>query len=200
MDHAAFMNALSTDLFPMLRAQGFRGSGTTLRRVMDPVIHVINVQAASGGSMCFLNLGAHLTFLPTAGEGKADAKKLKEYECVFRDRFDPPAGPAFGWPYGQNKDEMKETTAFICDHWRMYAQTFFDKYTHFPTDFVAIIEGIDASAAHPIDLLTFARIAAQIRDNTRAQSLASEALKRCPERASGLRANLNKFLRELPRI
>lgn len=195
MDRTAFMKALRTQLYPILRADGFRGSGSTLRRVDDPVVHVFNVQGSSDAETCYLNLGAHLLFLPKPGGGQPEAKNLKEYECAFRDRFDPPAGTGFGWPYGRNEDEMQETIAFICDHWKLYGQAFFDRYSTFPADFVSLIEDVDESSVHPIELLTLARIAAHLRDYARAASLASEGLKYCPERASDLRAELEQLVR-----
>ena len=194
MDRAVFMKTLSARLYPMLRAHGFRGSGNTLRRVDDPVVHVFNVQGSSGAETCYLNLGAHLMFLPMPGGGMPDAKKLKEYECVFRDRMDPPGGSGVGWSYGCNEDEMNETIAFICEHWELYALPFFNKYSQFPADFDSLINDVDASSKHPIELLTLARIAAHLSNNSRAESLASEGLKRCPERASSLRAELVQLI------
>ena len=197
VDRTSFLKALSARLYPILRADGFRGSGSTFRRVVDPVVHVFNVQGSSDAEKCYLNLGAHLLFLPKPGGGKPDAKSLKEYECAFRDRFDPPAGTGFGWSYGRNENEMQETIAFICDHWKSYAEAFFDRYSHFPAGFVSLIESVDVSSVHPIELLTLARIAAHLSDYARAESLASEGLKRCPERASGLRAELERLIRSV---
>ncbi len=191
------MKSLSAQLYPILRAEGFKGSGNTLRRVNDQVVHVFNVQGSSGGETCYLNLGAHLTFLPMPGGGEPDAKTLKECECVFRDRFDPPAGSGFGWSYGHNQDELNETVAYIRDHWSIYAHPFFDRYSRFPDSFVRLVDDVDSSAVHPIELLTLARIAARVHKITRAQSLAQDALRRCPERATSLRAKLNEFIQEL---
>ena len=195
MDRAAFMKGLHTTLYPILRAEGFRGSGSTLRRVIEPVVHVFNVQASSDGKMCYLNLGAHLTFLPMPGGGMPDAMNLKEYECVFRDRFDPPAGTGFGWSYGSNEDELHETIAFICDHWPIHGHAFFDQYSEYPDSFVSLVDDVEVSTAHPIELLTLARIAAHLHNTDRAESLAREALKRCPERASALRGELHALVR-----
>lgn len=78
MDRTTFMKALGARLYPILRANGFKGSGATLRRIKEPIVHVFNVQGSAGSAQCYLNLGAHLTFLPGAGGGQIDVKNLKE--------------------------------------------------------------------------------------------------------------------------
>jgi hypothetical protein len=197
IDRTAFMNALSARLYPILRAEGFRGSGNTLRRINEPIVHVFNVQASSGGEACYLNLGAHLTFLPKPGGGETEAKTLKEYECVFRDRFDPPAGSGFGWSYANDEGNLNETISFVCDHWSIYAHAFFDRHSAFPDSFATLVDDVDASAVHPSELLTLARIAAHLYKTTRAETLARKALGRCPERATTLRQELNKLLHDV---
>ncbi len=197
MDRTAFMKAISTKLYPILRAEGFSGSGNTLRRINDPIVHVFNLQGSSGGETCYVNFGAHLMFLPKSGGGQPDAKKLKEYECAFRDRLDPPTGQGFGWSYGTDQDEMNETIAFICDHWSIYGHEFFNRYSLYPNDFASLVENSVESTVHPIELITLARIAAHLGKNTRAKALAKEALRRCPERATGLRTDLEQLVHDV---
>jgi hypothetical protein len=123
-----------------------------------------------------------------------EPKSIKEYECAFQDRFDPPTGAGTAWSYGRNESEMHEIVAFICDHWPIYGHSFFDRYSEFPKDFIAIIEDVDASDVHPSQLVTLASIAAYLQFNDRAKELAEEGLRRCPERATGLKDSLNKIL------
>ena len=89
MDRKHFTSLLSKRLYPLLRAEGFRGTGATLRRVSEPVVEVFNVQGSSGGDRCYLNLGVHLTFLPAAGGRIVLPGELKESHCAFRTRIDP---------------------------------------------------------------------------------------------------------------
>ncbi|MCA9176166.1 MAG: DUF4304 domain-containing protein [Planctomycetales bacterium] len=199
MNRAAFTKAISKRLYPILRSEGFRGSGNTLRRVNGPVIHVFNVQGSSGGASCYLNLGAHLTFLRTPGGREPDSQQLKEYECVFRDRFEPPAGSGVGWSYGDNDEELNETISFICDHWPIYGHDFFNQFAEYPRQFEALVEDVDETVAHPIQLATLSQIASQLGKQTRAEALALEALSRCPEQATELRDKLNRLIRELGR-
>jgi hypothetical protein len=194
MDRSQFIKALAGRLYPILRAEGFRGSGTTLRRTNAPVVHVFNVQGSSSGARCYVNLGAHLLFLPTAGGGEPDAATLKEYECVFRERIDPPPGSAFGWSYGETAEEMHETIELVCEYWTLFGQSFFNRYSEYPQSFVSLLNEVDASKVHPMDLLNFARIASHLGDRVRCASLAKEGLKRCPERATSLRAYLEQVV------
>lgn len=194
MDRKSFTKALVSKLYPMLRAEGFKGSGTTLRRENAPVIHVFNIQGSRGASGFYLNLGVHLSFLPTEGGGEVVSAKLMEYQCSFRSRFEPPAGPQFAWSYGRDTAEMNETITFICDHWSIYAKPFFERYERYPSSFETLLHEIDLKTAHPRELLKFARIAHQLRQGDRCQAFAEEGMNRCPERATGLRAHLLELL------
>ncbi len=193
MDLKAFSKLLSKRFYPLLRSEGFRGSGATLRRYDDPVVHVFNVQGSSGGTSCYLNMGAHLMFLPTPAGSTPDAKKLKEYECVFRGRLEPPTGPATGWAYGTTEAEMQESVSSICDHWPKFGYPFYERYSHYPDDFSTLIAEVDECSVHPIELLTLARLAVHLGDAKRANELAEEGLTRCPERACDLRAKLQEI-------
>ena len=105
-----FLKLLTKQLFPVLKAEGFEGSGQTLRRIRGPVVHVFNVQAASGGKACYLNLGAHFDFLPGEGGSFVPTAEIEEAHCIFRDRIDPPPGEAFGWAYGADSAQAEETS------------------------------------------------------------------------------------------
>ena len=193
MSSAAFIKALSKRLYPILRAEGFKGSGNTLRRINDPVVRVFNVQDASSGQECYLNLGAHLMFLSPEW-CTTEASELKEYECAFRDRFDPPAGPGFGWATSLTQEDLEESISFICDHWKIYGHEFFNQYTAYPADFEKLVANVDMAATHPIDLLLNARIAIELGIAHRAQAFLGEAMKRCPKQATALQSDLEMLL------
>src|SRR5262249_10196279 len=69
---------------PGLRALGFRGSGPNYRKQQGDFIFVINFQGSQSGDRFFVNLGAQPVFIPA--EGDAELGKLKEYQCVLRER------------------------------------------------------------------------------------------------------------------
>ena len=75
MDRNAFLKRLAARFYPVLRAEGFKGSGTALRRHDGDFHHIVAVQASAGGAGCYLNLGAHIDFLPAEGGGAFPAKR-----------------------------------------------------------------------------------------------------------------------------
>ena len=48
------------------------------------------------GQRFYVNLGAQPLFVPTAEDVEVDAKHIRESECIFRKRVDPPG--RFSWP------------------------------------------------------------------------------------------------------
>jgi hypothetical protein len=47
-----FHDLLKRDFAPLLRGDGFKGSGTTFRRISGEVIHVVNIQGSKYGGQC----------------------------------------------------------------------------------------------------------------------------------------------------
>ncbi|MFH0129788.1 DUF4304 domain-containing protein [Variovorax sp. VaC1] len=194
MNRTTFLKLLGQKLFPVLRAQGFQGSGQTLRRIDGPVIHVFNVQGASGGKACYLNLGAHLAFLPTEGGGTVAPDALEESHCVFRDRMEPPPGAAFGWAYGATKEQAEENVEFIVSEWEGPGRAFFARYGQYPQSFEQLLRETDPAQIHARTALHLARIAVHLGDRARAQALVDAGLAGAPERATSLKADLAQVL------
>ncbi|SCX65217.1 DUF4304 domain-containing protein [Variovorax sp. EL159] len=194
MNRTTFLKLLGQRLFPVLRAQGFQGAGQTLRRIDGPVIHVFNVQGASGGKACYLNLGAHLAFLPTEGGGTVAPDALEESHCVFRDRMEPPPGAAFGWAYGATKEQAEENVEFIVSEWEGPGRAFFARYGQYPQSFEQLLRETDPAQIHARTALHLARIAVHLGDRARAQALVDAGLAGAPERATSLKADLAQVL------
>lgn len=194
IDRKVFLSLLSKRLYPVLRSEGFKGSGTTLRRIDGPVIHVFNVQGSSGGNQCYLNLGVHLAFLPPEGGGTVIPEKMDEPGCVFRTRIDPPSGPQFGWAYCNSIEEALENIEFIVSEWPTVGRAFFDRYMHYPEGFEALVSKTSPSILHPRECLHFARIARELGLSGVATEFAKSGLERAGERATSLRADLSRFI------
>ncbi|WP_442678149.1 DUF4304 domain-containing protein [Sphingomonas sp. ASY06-1R] len=190
MNRKLFLKLLGEHLYPILRAEGFVGTGATLRRIDGPVIHVFNVQGARSGGEFYLNLGAHLSFLPSAGGGAIDPQEIDEPSCVFRDRLDPPPGPEFGWSYCASPEEAAESVAFIVSEWESVGRAFFARYACYPQSFEALIRKEDPDQVHPSAARTLARIAIELGRPVRASDFLEAALRRVPERATLLKADL----------
>jgi hypothetical protein len=194
MNRTTFLKLLTRKLFPVLKAEGFEGSGQTLRRIDGPLIHVFNVQGATGGKACYLNLGAHLDFLPTEGGGQVAPDALEESHCVFRDRMEPPPGAAFGWAYGATKEQAEENVEFIVSEWAGPGRAFFARHGSYPQSFEQMLRETDPNQIHARTALHLARIAAHLGDRARAQALVDAGVANAPERATSLKADLAKVL------
>ena len=193
MDRKLFLSLLAKRLYPRLRAQGYRGSGTTLRRIEEPVVEVFNVQASSGGDRCYFNLGLHLTFLPPGGGKIVEPSDLTESQCAFRSRIDPLPDQKFGWAYGGSLQEAEANVERALLEWERQARPFFQAHSY-PSGLTRMLEGLLVAEIHPSHLLTFARIAIQLGQRQRALEIARSALERVPPAASGLRYAINDFL------
>ncbi|MGJ7499537.1 DUF4304 domain-containing protein [Variovorax sp. ZT5P49] len=194
MNRTTFLKLLTQKLFPVLKAEGFEGLGQTLRRIDGPLIHVFNVQGASGGKACYLNLGAHLDFLPTEGGAQVAPDALEESHCVFRDRMEPPPGAAFGWAYGAAKEQAEENVEFIVSEWTGPGRAFFARHGSYPQSFEQMLRETDPNQIHARTALHLARIAVHLGDLARARALVDAGLARAPERATSLKADLAKVL------
>ena len=80
-------SALRAYLVPVLREDGFSGSGRTFRRTRDGWVHVVNVQGSCRGGQFAINLGLQpLAVFHVLGE-LPDPKKITEPLCEFRRRL-----------------------------------------------------------------------------------------------------------------
>jgi hypothetical protein len=134
-----FHQLLKRDFSPLLRADGFKGSGTTFRRIKDDAIHVLNIQGSRYGGQCCVNLGLHYSFLATAaGRPVTDAMKVKEYECNFRDRIHEAHESDHWWAYGATEAKSEANVANLIDMYRRRSASFFKKFEPFPDVFEKI--------------------------------------------------------------
>ena len=196
MDRASFLKLISTELFPSFRAEGFKGSGSTLRRIQDPVIHVFNVQGSTSADRCYLNVGAHLSFLPAEGGLPVEPKSFLEYHCTFRDRIDPPA-KGMAWSYGRTIEEARATIASMLVEWGSQGKRFFERYKTYPGSFLKLVETEDPRTVHPSMALRYAKIAMSLQRVDLAMTYASEGLAAVPVSATLLKEELTNVLASL---
>lgn len=72
---------------PMLREDGFIGSGRTFRRTRNGQIHVVNVQGSRYGGQFAINLAIQPVTIPDVLGNEPDLKKITEVACEFRKRL-----------------------------------------------------------------------------------------------------------------
>ena len=193
MDRTAFLRLLAREFYPALRQEGFKGSGTTLRRIDGPLLHVFNVQGSSGGAGFYINLGAHLEFIDGRDLGKA-----RESNCAFRTRLDPATDYFVNrWPYGNSETEALAIIEELSDVWASQGQEFFATYADYPDAIERLVQTTDASQIHPHHAFTLAKIAKHMGHRGRAEEIAGQALAEVPKAATSLLGNIKAFLRDM---
>ena len=185
------MQEILRKIGPALRSHGFKGSGQNYRRTEGRLAFVVNVQASASGEDFYVNLGAQPLFIPTDGDGHADPKTLKEYECVFRRRV----GVKWRWDMREEEAAKVESTliAAQADFFGLFSdfeaalsrQTLDELFKRFP-----------AAAMNSRAAMHLARACLAVGDRRKAVELVHLGLKTAPPRASELIADLNSLLKQ----
>jgi hypothetical protein len=199
VDRSAFLKLLAKDFYPVLRAQGFKGSGTSLRRADGLFHHIVHIQGSLSARGCYVNLGAHLEFLPNEGGNVFSPKDFDEPSCSFRDRLDPPSSDQ-RWAYGASEAEAKLSIQGIIKAWNEQGREYFSRFsTQRETENLEhLIEEHGRPKAHPTFNLIAAHIALHLGDQQRAFRIATSALERVGPQAGGLRLKIKEFIGSLP--
>lgn len=79
--------AIALHLAPILRADGFKGSGRQFRRTVGKWTHVVQVQSHRYDSGFCVNMSIHPVGVPDFGRKVHDPKKILEVDCRFRSRL-----------------------------------------------------------------------------------------------------------------
>ncbi len=184
------------EIVATLREKGYKGSRQNYRLATAKAVSVVNFQKSSDGERFYVNVGVQPLFVPTEGESTPDAKTIKEPECIFRRRLDPPKQDSFGWPY---------STDLSVD----LAQRFKQMYVDFVTPLMTIpgpttdacVADFPLDSVHPLfgarharNFLHFARIFRAMGNRERAEEFATTAIEICPPRASTLLYHLQQIL------
>ena len=179
-----------------LREKGFKGSGQNYRHATDVAVSVVNFQKSSGGERFYVNVGVQPLFVPTESESAPDAKTIKEPECIFRRRLDPPMDDLFGWPYST------DISADLAQRFGQLYVSFIVPLMTIPgpiTD--AIVSDFRPDSAHLLfgsrharNFLHLARILLAMGNCGRAAEFATAAIEICPPHASTLHYHLKQVL------
>ena len=136
-----FFEVLKRDLYPLLRADGFKGSGGNFSRLVGDRMDCLNIQGASAGDRCAVNLGSHYSFLPAEGGiglPPPDLKRLRPWDCAFRDRMRKQVGHDQWWPYGNHPGAPEATAQDLIDTYSQRASLFFSRFEPFPDVFLSV--------------------------------------------------------------
>jgi hypothetical protein len=98
-------SAIRSTLVPLLRDDGFTGSGRTFRRVRDCWVQVVNVQGSRKGSSFAINLAIHPLAIPDLRDKSPDPKKITVELCEFRRRLSETKGDHW-WSHDTTSESM----------------------------------------------------------------------------------------------
>lgn len=200
MDRKTITSELRRQFFPLLTAAGFARTGDVLRRELDgPVVHVVEVQHRPRSAVFQIHLGAHLPALGgVAGGDAVPVVSMREYDCAWRGSivsgFRNSSDAEFA--YGRTDAEASESVAFLASEWQRQADAFFGSLSDFPAGFHEQARRSSDGDLHPAQLRTWARVALLVGDRALARRIVDVALPRVTERATALRADLERLLVE----
>jgi hypothetical protein len=127
-----FKSALKTMFAPLLREEGFQGSGVTFRRTSGAVLQVVHLQGSRDGDSCCVEIGTHLMFLPTIGEDVPNPKKIAVHDCEFRKRLALEGEGDHWWWYGNNEQDAVASVAHLVATYTARREQILERYRAFP--------------------------------------------------------------------
>ena len=116
-------------------AQGFTAGDGVFRRVKGERTDIVSLQGSRQGRRCCIALGAHYSFLTSAGRPEgvpAEQGKLKQHDCVFRDRLHEEGQPDQWWSYGLDAATAEASAADLVQTFERRAHLFFARFEPFP--------------------------------------------------------------------
>jgi hypothetical protein len=98
-------SSIKDHLSPVLKSDGFFGSGRTFRRISGDLIHVVQVQGSRYGGRFAVNLGIQPESIPDVAGNSPDATKIKAELCEFRRRLSEAKSDQW-WDHAGSKESM----------------------------------------------------------------------------------------------
>src|SRR5918993_901501 len=109
IDKSAFMSLLQKHLGPMLKAQGFERRGFVYHRLRGVVTNAVRLEASNVTRNIWVNLGIHLSFLPTLDHQTPTPKSVEPSVCAFSQQLgmdDRETNPTY-WSFGDDEGEAE---------------------------------------------------------------------------------------------
>ena len=130
-------NSIRMFLAPVLKEDGFAGSGRTFRRLTDGLIQVVNIQGSSYGGRFAINLGLQPIAIPDVSGNMPDLKKITEPLCEFRRRL-AESGSDQWWQHDTSQSSMDNAVAAATDVYITIGRSLFDRVARSPSPFDSI--------------------------------------------------------------
>ncbi|HKC02019.1 MAG TPA: DUF4304 domain-containing protein [Sphingomicrobium sp.] len=142
-------------LAPIIRAEGFKGSGRHFRKSVGDFVLAANLQGSRWGGRFAINLGVRpLALLPEPAI--ESARKVKEIDCLMRDRLSPDEHDKW-WDYADDVASMKSAASDAAEVFQARSNQQFEKMM----SFVATATPEIASKAMPMVLAALATLREQ---------------------------------------
>lgn len=168
---------LIKQFFCFLKDEGFRGSGNTVRRTQNQVIHVVNAQTDKYGDGFYINLGVHLyEFDKPISKSKANREDIDEASCIFRKRLSPPYSQQH-WQDPKDDKEVDSTLKTILSQWKAKGDPYFSSFVY-PAFFQDVITGVNPRKLNSQELLIFALISLHTGNHQSAFNFSSHIVER----------------------
>lgn len=118
-------SAIRAVFAPLLRAEGFAGSGRRFHRCFGPWIQIITVQGSRYGGSFAVNLGIHFATAPDIIGNLPDPKKMNEAHCEFRRRLSE-SGADMWWKHDQDQASMYSAVELAASVYSHFGRRYFE--------------------------------------------------------------------------
>jgi hypothetical protein len=110
---------------PILRSEGFAGSGRRFHKCSGPWIQIVRVQGSRQGGSFTVNLGIHFSSAPDFSGNTPELKKMTEANCEFSRRLSESAADKW-WKHEANQASMLIAIESAADTYSRVGRRYFE--------------------------------------------------------------------------
>jgi hypothetical protein len=118
-------SAIRAAFAPLVRAEGFSGTGRRFHRSHDPWIQIITIQGSRYGGSFAVNLGIHFAAAPDLAGNPPDPKKMNEAHCEFRRRLSETTADRW-WKHELDHESMLAAVQSAASVYSHYGRRYFE--------------------------------------------------------------------------
>ncbi|WP_035602308.1 DUF4304 domain-containing protein [Haloferula sp. BvORR071] len=169
-------SSIRQHLQPLLKADGFTGSGRNFRKLGGGFIQALNVQGSRYGGQFAINLGLHPVGLPMVFGETPELKNFKEVNCEFRRRLNE-TGSDQWWSHDNTEASMDAAVQAAAEVYQRIGRPHLALLSGADSPFHSLTpEGIPGFfKSHPNYITTNFRLALALARSRKLQGRASEA-------------------------
>jgi hypothetical protein len=118
-------DAIRAAFAPLLKAEGFAGTGRRYHRQRGPWIEIIAVQGSRYGGSFAVNLGVHFSAAPDLAGNLPDPRKMRETLCEFRRRLSETTDDRW-WKHKPTAESMLSAVESAASVYLQYGNRYFE--------------------------------------------------------------------------